>query len=478
MATQEELDAIYYADISQPAYEGAAENYRMERKGLLLGDPDSLAARELLNLQMRSANAIRNDGTAKSALDKYVTSLGAIKVNWIGKDKKKHKLMQELWEEFIADPNIDGYGTFNNTQAVWNSSIFIDGSSHTKMVFRKSDNENRVHLKLQNIPTVMHDVLYNGEHGKNNIRIGIKFNSVGKPTKYFYRKGIYEDLWYNQVNQNKHTIVDADDIVHIFDRNSPGQWLGIPGLASVLVSLYELDELRDATVAKQKAAQAIAWIVENTNPQSPTPTGAAKTVKDTLDKDKLVFTAQGGSTQYMNRGEKIHFYQSTDIGSNLPILINSELRKIAASLGIPFYMLTGDTSGLDFSSLRAIAIELRKRLEYIHHFRTIPLGVGKVVARFKELASLRNAVKDAIPTYQLPKWYGVDDLKDSQADLLKLSIGGTTLQKVLDDAHLTFEEVLRSKEMMEELGIEHIMEGKPDAAKQVTNTEANANSAE
>lgn len=478
MATQEEIDAIYGTQIEQPAFEGAAINYKMERKGLLLGDPDTLAARELLNLQMRSANAIRNDGTAKSAFNKYVTSLGVIKVNWITKDKKRHDLMQELWEEFILNPNLDGLGTFNNTQAIWNSSIFIDGCSHTRMVFSKKDNPNRVSLKLQAIPSAMHDVLFNGESDKQNIRTGIKFDNLSKPIIYYYRKGIYEDIWFDKVNSNKHTKIPAKDIVHIFDRDSPGQWLGVPELASVIVSLYELDELKDATIAKQKAAQAIAWIVENTNPTSFTPTGASEIVKDTKDEDKVVFKAQGGSTQYMNRGEKIQFYQSTDIGENLPVLINSELRKIAASLGIPFHLLTGDTSGLDFSSLRAIAIELRKRLEYIHHFRTIPLGISRVCARFKELASLRHNVKEAKATYQLPKWYGVDDLKDSQADLLKLSIGGTTLQKILDDAHLTFEEVLESKTMMKTLGISHIMEGKADSGKQGTNVEPNSNSSE
>ena len=407
---------------------------------------------------------------------KYLTSLGAVKVKWTNKDGTRHDVAQEKWDLFQENPNMDGYGTLGNTQLVWNSSIFQTGNSYTRMLVSKGA-EGTVPLKLQTIPSEMHDVLYNGESDRDNIRTGIKFvNNV--PKTYYFREGLYNSLWNGSSFSSDLIKIKAEEIIHQFDRETPGQWLGIPKLASVLVSLYELDELRDATVSKQKAAQAIAWIVENTNPLSMTPTGSPIMAKDKDEKDKIVFKSSGGNTQYLNKGEKINFYQSTDIGTNLPVLISSELRRIASSLGMPYHSLTGDTSGLDFSSLRAIAIELRTRLEFIHQFRTIPLGLGQVTKRFKELGSLYFPIEDAIATYQLPRWYGVDDLKDSQANLLNLSMGTTTLQRLLDERHLTFEDILASRSMLEEVGLGHLMEGKTDASKQVTNNEANINSSE
>jgi len=395
MPTQEELDAIYSNNrLGQIAFEGASESYKSGQRGLLAGSPDTLAARELLNLQMRSAHALRNNGTAKAAQSKKTLALGAVKVNWKAEDGTTHELMQELWEEFAKNPNLDGYGTIHNTESGWHNGVFQAGNSYTRQLVRVTDNPNRVPLKLQAIPAEMHDVLFNGTSEQDNISTGIKFKD-SKPEAYYFREGLYEQNWFGSENPFKHTIVPADEIIHIFDRTSPGQWLGIPELASVLVTLYEIDELSDATIAKQKSAQAISWIIENTNPLAMTPVGVATVTEDKDGSDKVITNAAGGGTQYMQKGEKIHFSQGTDIGANLPILIKTQLEKIASSINLPYHSLTGDTNGLDFSSLRAIAIELRSALTYLHHFRTIPLGLAKVTDRFKELAALRFDVSTA-----------------------------------------------------------------------------------
>ena len=474
MATEEE---IYGSDkLGQVAYEGASENYRAGQRGLLEGDHDTLAARELLNLQMRSAHAIRNNGTAKAAQLKRIVALGAITVNWKGKDKLEHPLMQELWDEFIKNPNLDGHGDFKGTQALWNNSIFQAGAAITNMLFKKSDNSNRVPLKLQAIPTEMLDVLYNGEQERDNIHHGIKFKD-SKPTLYHFRKGIYNEQWLGIANRANHTKIPAKNIVHIFDRTSPSQWLGVPELSSVLMSLYELDDLIDATVAKQKAAQAVAWVIENTNPLNMNSVGVVRQVDDPAKtEDQTITNSAAANTQYMQKGEKIHFSQGTDIGANLPVLIKMIQQTIASAQSLPYHSLTGDTSGVDFSSLRAIAMDLRSALTFIHHVRTIPLGLAPVTKRFKEYAALHHDVKDAEPTFQLPKWLSVDDLKDGQADLLKLSIGGTTFQRVLEENHLTLAEIEESKAMLDKVGLGHLMEKKTESGKQTGNVEPNANS--
>jgi len=464
-----------YSPVQQQAFEGASVNYRNSQRLMLTGEADTLAARELLALQMRSHHAIRNNGYAKSAVVRYVTSLGAIKVTWKDNKGNAHPLMQGMWDEFVANPNLDGFGTLENTQSIWHYSMFASGNAFTRMVIRRTGNPNRVPLKLQAIPSELHNVFYMGKNSDEITRNGITFVD-SKPTTYYFRKGIYEQQWYQVNNTFPQVEVPADEILHMFIRENAGQWIGIPNLASVLIPLYELDELADATIAKQKAAQAIAWIVENTNPLNMTPTGSPTTVKDKNLNDKVVFQATGGSTQYLNKGEKINFYQSTDIGANLPTLIKTELHRIAAAVGVPYHTLTGDTSGLDFSSIRAIGIELRNRLEYIHHFYTIPLGLDPLTSYFKELAVLTSKkVSNASPAYQLPRWYGVDELKDTQADLLEVQNGMATLQSKLDERHTTFEDILADREKIKEMGLDHLITPKPTSMSQANNNEANTN---
>lgn len=466
---------VMYAPVQQQAFEGASTSYRNSQANLLTGEADTLAARELLALQMRSAHAIRNNGYAKTAITRYVTSLGSIKVTWKDNKGNAHPIMQALWDEFAANPNLDGFGTLDNTQSIWHYSMFASGNAFTRMVIRRNGNENKIPLKLQNIPAQLHNVFYMGKNSQEITRNGITFVDT-KPTMYYFRKGIYEQQWYQVNNTFPQVEVPADEMLHMFIRENAGQWIGIPSLASILIPLYELDELADATIAKQKAAQAIAWIVENTNPLNMTPTGSPTTVKDKNLNEKVVFQATGGSTQYLNKGEKINFYQSTDIGSNLPTLIKSELHRIASAVGVPYHTLTGDTSGLDFSSIRAIGIELRNRLEYIHHFYTIPLGLDPLTSYFKEVAKLYNKkVANASAAYQLPRWYGVDELKDTQADLLEVQNGMATLQSKLDERHTTFEDILADREKIKELGLDHLLTASTPSMSQANNTKANAN---
>ena len=488
--TTENPDDIYYSQLSQPrAFDGASTRYKTEQRGLLNYPSDEIAVRELLLLQMRSAHALRNDGYAATARKKYVTSLGAIKVIWKNKNKKGNTQMQDLWDEFADNPNHDGIGTLANTQSVWNHSIFSTGNAYSQILVQKTDNTNTIPLKLKAIPSQMHDIAYRGTSPQDNIKFGMKFDPNGVPLSYFFRENLYNSYWYNSFDLNSNTFkpveIDKSDIIHIFEREEPGQWIGIPKLAPVLIDLYDIEDLTDATIAKQKAAQAISWIIENTNPQNMTGIGVAKSVVDvnesTGKKDqKLVFNSYGGNVQYMNKGEKIHFYQSTDIGSNLAVLIRSELRKIASTCHVPYHSLTGDTDGLDFSSIRAIGIELRNRLEYIHHFMTIPLGLTPLCKTFANYAKFYNKrVTNTIPVFQLPRWYGVDELKDTQADVLEVQMGFATLEAKLQERHTTFEQIVedakRNQEQLKPLGID-LYGNKNPSTSQSGNTQANINS--
>jgi capsid protein len=73
----------------------------------------------------------------------------------------------------------------------------------------------------------------------------------------------------------------------------------------------------------------------------------------------------------------------------------------------------------------------------------ITLGLEKVTSRFQELAGVyeSQAMLEAIPHYYVPRRYGVDDLKDAQADLLEVQAGFATLESKLEERHTEFEDI-------------------------------------
>lgn len=463
-----------YVNIRQEAYEGASEHYRLEQKGLVSGEADQLAAKELANLWARSHHAVRNNGTAATAKLKYRQNLGAVKVVWKNENGKPNKKMQKLWNEFVADPNLDGYGTLENTQDVWNGAMFESGEALTRMIIKRRKGFT-VPLVLQTIESEFLDPLYDAAD-PDNTKNSITFKDSRPVTYHFLKK--LKGTYTLGVDGQERVKVPADEVLHIFERGRPGQWRGIPKLAPILLPLYELDDLTDATVNKQKAAQAVAWIVKNTNPAAATAIGTVQSTTDSSDVDesgnpRKVSQSGSSNVQYLNKGEELSPVQGTDIGDNLDTLIKSELHKIATTCGLSYESLTGDLTGISFSSLKFVINEMKTSAEFIYSFYTINLGLRPLCNRFQELAELyAKGVSNARPSFEHPRRYSIDALKDIQAELLEIANDLVPWEESVSKRNGNVDDILESKAFRKKHDI--MIEPEP----QSKNTEANSNSAE
>ena len=472
-------EEFYYSKARQQAFDGAVTNYRLEQKGLVTGEPDLLAARELNLLWQRSHHAVRNNGWARTAKTKNLINLNSITVKWKDANGKVNKKMQALWDEFAKDPNLDGYGTLDNTQEAWNGAMFESGEALCRMLIKKRPGHT-IPLVLQNIEAEYLDPNFTNGQPKTT-RNGIKFRD-SKPEIYYFSKRSPNFNIFNLYSLEK-IEVPADEVLHLFVRDRPGQWRGIPTLASILLPLYELDDLTDATVTKQKNAQAISWVIRNTNASAAVSVGSALSSIDPNDIDqatgkrRVVMQASGGGVQYLNKGEDISFYQGTDVGPNLPELIKSELRKIAQAAGLTYEILTGDLTGVSFSALQQVAIDMKTQAEFMYKFYLINLGLEPLCMRFRELAAIygNKSFANLTPVYQYPRRYGVNDLKDAQADLLEVQSGFATWESKLSERNLTVEEITEDKKRQKEAGVSFEPVVKDTA--QSTNVKPNSNSA-
>ncbi|MDD5165742.1 MAG: phage portal protein [Candidatus Pacebacteria bacterium] len=459
-----EFDTVYSIP-KQAGYEGATTSYRMEQKGLTRGDQDSVAARELQNLWARSHYLTRNNAcsiTAKKRLLANWIGIG-ITTEWTHANGDPHKKMQKLWLTWLAECNLDGYGNLYNTEALWGAALFESGESLTRMVVAKRPTS-KIPLALQVLESEQLDPMFNNlasqvspdivvQEGET-VTSGIGFVNT-KPTTYYFWKR-HPGKVGSVIGNNKRVPIPAEDIIHIFERERPGQWRGVPMLAAVLLNIYEMDELVDATLQRQKAAQAISWIIEKTGVTNAFAPGTVRASTDINEVDaagnrKMIIQAAGGGVQYLNAGESVKFSSIDDIGANLQVLLQDEWSKIAAALGLAYHQITGDLSGVNFSSIRAGLNELRIRIEMVQQHLFINLGLRKVTARFQEFAGLYEsaAMLEAIATFYVPRRYGVDDLKDAQADLMEVQAGFATLSSKLKERNITFEELLADRKKVE-----------------------------
>ena len=504
-------EAIYGSQQASPwaekAFEGASTDYKNGLRGLRKGEPDQLIARELRYLQLRSRHAINNNAYARQALATKLTKLGVIETQWKvqgvapskGKPKTKndslitHPYMTEVWGEFTSNPNFDKLGDYNVAQALSNSSMFLDGVSFQQVLIQRTNNNAVVPMKLKQLPAMLHAM----EVGVGNfiagttVQNGIRFNTDGLPVAYFFYKSMIERQaalsLTTGIPANYYYEIPTNEIVHYFHRDYAGQWLGVPQLAPVLLALYELDDFIGATVQKQKAAQAIAFVVQQTNNalSSGSKPGIGLVTEATevsTGGKQPVFRTTGANTLYLNPGELASLMQSGDVGKNWDVLVRTELRKVATVADILYHELTGDTTQLSFSAINALLLHSRTRLEYLMLFETVPLRERPIANKFKELAVLYDKEKiakkqavNAVPIFKLPKFRSLDPLKDTQAAVLQLQNNLALWGDRLSEEGISLEEWLSDKDLQE---LNNVSFQEPTASmNQAGNVQANSNSA-
>ena len=494
MATSK--DDVYETFYTPPqAFEGAVTNYKMELKGLVRGEPDMLAARELLYLRQRSDYLVRNNNYAKTLKRKYLINLGSLGIKWVYNSGKKkdevHKDMQNLWDNWILNPSYDGYGDIDNLQQGWFSAMWQSGESLSRFMVKRRKGVT-IPLTVQNIPAEYLDPLYSGQDILNT-RNGITFKD-GEPSLYHFDKtlrnvgflfslhGLKDREITNYINNWEKIIVPAEDVIHIFQREKEGQWRGIPELAVNILPLFQLDDLTDGVMAKQIAAQFVTWVIQQNNTGALTPVGNAVNSFNENDLDpqtgqrRIIMKGTGGGVLALTRGQTLQQVQSAGLGTEIIDLMKLRLHSIAEGSGLKYAVLTGDWNQLSFSALQQIAIDLKVEAEFIYNFFTTPLGLAKLCAKFKEYALVygSGSLEKAFPKYQFPRRYSVNELKDAQADVLELQSGLTPAREILNERGWTEEEIELSLAWMKADGLFKDLNASPNTA-QASNVKPNPN---
>lgn len=418
------------------AYEGASRSYRMQDKGLYGGGPNTALSGSLRSLRSRARHAVRNNAYATSAIESYTSNLvgNGIKAKWNDPE------LQRLWEKWVNDCDNDGDENFHGIQALVARGQFESGEAIVRML--TSQNASGIPLQLQVIESDHLDEAHNEQTANGFTRMGITFGANGKKRHY--------NLWRNHPEDhllsagNTRIPVRSPDIIHIFRKLRAGQIRGIPELSPILIRLYELDEMQDATLVRQKTAALFGWIVrkrdagENWQPGAPQGTVDAAGNAIATDNDfatPLTKIVPGG-IHYLEDDEDITFSQPADIAGIYTEYLKTELRAIAAGMGITYEQLTGDLTGVNYSSIRAGLIEFRRRIEFLQLTLIVYKFCQPIADKWLRLAILYGKApatlnlenyRDSLPEWRPPRWEWVDPLKDVQADLLEVRAGFATL---------------------------------------------------
>lgn len=327
-----------------------------------------------------------------------------------------------------------------------------------------------------------------------SIKSGIERDSYGRAIAYHIREAHPFDFS-DTLNKYKWKRIEAtttwgrQQVIHIIDQLMPDQIRGVSELVSVLKQMrmtrrFQDVELQQAVLQATYAATLetdmppnIIGEIMGANPNAPSFESAAKSVLTSVARSEATRNLQvdGVRIPVLHPNTKLHLQQLGQPSGTGSEYEQSLLRHIAAGLGLSYEQFSRDYSKTNYSSARASMnetykfMQARKKsvadklataiyrlwLEEQISMGTIPLPKGK-----HKTWIYKPDVFDALANCS---WIGasrgqIDEMKETQAAILKINAGLSTLEaesaKLGVDWRETLQQRKREQDEIKRLGIE------------------------
>jgi lambda family phage portal protein len=401
----------------------------------------------------------RNNPWVTTAVDSLVGNVvgAGIKPQSTHPDRAVRETLQALWLRWTDHADAGGLADFHGLQSLAVRAMIESGENFARLrVSPEVGSSVPLSIELldrEQVPTDLHREIGGGAR----IRAGIEFNSAGHRVAYRVlpsRPG--DSLGPLRMDPVR---VPAADCLHLFKPLAAGQLRGITWLAPVLLRLHELDQFEDASLVKAKVAALFTGFITD-------PDGTVGGLSGDNNSGVLTVGMEPGSLIPLPPGADIRFSTPTEHDAYAPFVKN-HLRAVAAGMGLPYELVSGDLEGVTYSSIRAGLIEFRRRVDQLQHNIVVYQFCRPVWERFVRLAVLSGVLPahdfDKNPAAYLgcqwlpPKFDYVDPKKDVEAEILAIDAGLKSRTQAISergyDAENIDAEIAADKERADALGL-------------------------
>lgn len=183
---------------------------------------------------------------------------------------------------------------------------------------------------------------------------------------------------------SKSRYIPASECFHVFRQTAPGAQRGQSWLSPVLLPLKEIQEYMEASLVKAKVAALYAGFIRTVDGANPIATAGVPTLEP-------------GSMTRLLPTEEVTFSEPPDVGASFDPFVRSQLRRIAAGMGIPYEIVSGDNSQITFASGRHGLLEYKRTIEMVQYLLMVPRLCEPVMERWARLA-IALGKASAMPT--------------------------------------------------------------------------------
>lgn len=391
------------------AIEAGGSGRRWPHAGLRAPAREMLATRQLAAARARWFAINTPEGAAMA---------NAIVANLVGDgpsirpviaDKSLYAALVAIFGEFWDRCDIEGVSDLAGILQRLAWLLFVDGEFFVHFSLDPESSELRLRIlspeQVGGVPDQLLD-------GGGRIIAGVEFDANGRRIAYHIRENVDVPLMTALTVRR----IPAEDICHVFEPKFAGQVRGLSGFAAAATTLSEVAALRDALLAKAKTAALFGGVIYNPNA---TDAGARSGGLD----DELAM--EPGGMIKAPPGWSVEFSDPPSTEGAVDFL-RSQIRAIAAAAGIPYELVSGDLSQVNYSSARLGLMEFRRRMTALQRTLIVARFLQPVWRRFLLLEGLAGRVPmtTALATkaeFVFPGWAQIDPLKETKADLAAIA---------------------------------------------------------
>lgn len=394
-------------------YEGASKGRRGAGWITGAGDANAQIKGDLSTLRERSRDLRRNNPYAHKIIE-------VITNNVVGKGiltDVKPEAVEISWKDWANSTGCDYDGRHNlkGLQRLIMEAVVESGEVLIRKRYVKGM---KYPLQYQILESDFLDSTFIKSPSKqgNYVIQGIEFDADGKRVGYH----VYESHpgSFDRLNNSlKSNFIPADEIIHIFRQERPGQVRGVPWMAPSMMRLKDLDDYEDAQLMKQKIAACFTAFVHDID-------GAQEgDDTSTIDCDEAS-RIQPALIEHLPPGKTISFANPPSV-ENYREFVTSQLRAISAGVGISYESFSGDLSEVNFSSARMGWLEMGRNIDswreamMINHFLKVVIDDFKLMMQLLGKKVPETATFNHIP----PRRELIDPSKEVDA-MLKLVRAG------------------------------------------------------
>lgn len=444
-------------------YENAGHGRRFQEFYAPVVGPNAAVGGSLETLRARSRACLRNHPLLWRAFRlrlAHVVGTG-IKPQSQLPDRMRRKALHELWLDWTDEADADARTDFYGLQFVAMAEVFAAGEVFARLRPRRREDGLVVPLQVQLLqgeqcPISKNEVRPNG----NVIRQGIEFDGIGRRVAYWMtRRHPYDDAPV-RAGDLELVRVPAEQVLHLYECEAPGQLRGVPMLARIVLRAHDKDVFDDATMMGQKMAAMFAAFVTNA------PDGSSPLAD--LDDDPLP-TMNPGLMLELEPGQDVKFPTLPNMGAQYRDFQTYQDRYLAAGCGTTYEQLSGDYGQVNYSSGRLALLDIRRWAEQLIYATMCPAFNTPIWRAWLDQAALTGAV--ALPELatvpsaraarrvrwlpQAAAW--VDPEKDARAKALMVRNGFVSRSSVVaelgEDPEAVEQEIADEQRRADALGL-------------------------